>query len=134
MNGCDIIIYCLEKRMKKELCLKVSEFIMSRDDDQLKDLSVSQIAEHFQVDPSYLLRMFENYLKIDLEKYITQQKICRAAAMCYKDCTLTFDEIVNKIGFDKPADFKKLFIRYFGASPQEFAKQRRKMFPPHEFN
>lgn len=120
--------------MKKELCLKVSEFIMNQDDDQLKNLSVSRIAEHFQVDPSYLLRMFQNYLKIDLEKYITQQKICRAAAMYYKDCTLPLTEIIKKIGLDNPTSFKKLFIQYFGASPQEFAKQRRKMFPPHEFN
>ncbi len=120
--------------MKKELCLKVSEFVMNRADDQLRDLNVSQIAEHFRVDPSYLLRMFQNYLKIDLEKYITQQKICRAAAMCYKDCTLSLDEIVGKIGLDNPAQFKKLFVHYFGASPQEFVKQRRKMFPPHEFN
>ena len=120
--------------MKKELCLKVREFIMSRDDDQLKDLNVSRIAEHFQVDPSYLLRMFQNYLKIDLEKYITQQKICRAASMFHKDCTLTLEEIAEKIGLDNPAQFKKLFIYYFGASPQEFIKQRRKMFPPHEFN
>ncbi|MCX6583681.1 MAG: helix-turn-helix domain-containing protein [Candidatus Aminicenantes bacterium] len=120
--------------MKKELCLKVSEFIMSRDDDQLKDLNVSRIAEHFQVDLSYLLRMFQDYLKVDLEKYITQQKICRAASMCHKDCTIPLDEIAEKTGFDDPAQFKKLFVYYFGVSPREFAKQRRKLFPPHEFN
>ena len=122
--------------MNKELYMKIGEFVITRNDQELKHLKVSQIARHFGINFSYLSRIFKDSTMIDLKRFITKEKMYRAVRL-WEDGnsnTFTYKELAKKIGFKNPYYFKRLFRDYFGISPEEFTNYQRGDFPPHEFN
>jgi AraC-like DNA-binding protein len=122
--------------MNKELCMKIGKFVISRNDQELKQLKVSQIARHFGVNPSYLSRIFKDSTMIDLKGFITRERMCRAMLLWHNanGNTFTYKELAKKIGFKNPYYFKRLFREYFGIFPGEYTNYQRGEFPPHEFN
>jgi two-component system response regulator YesN len=122
--------------MTKELCVKVGEFVISRNDQELKHLNISQIANYFGVKPSYLSRIFKSSMRFDLKLFITKEKMYRAFLLCRNGNgnSITYKEIAKKIGFKNPHYFKRLFREHFGIYPEEYLNYQRGGFPPHEFN
>ncbi|MCP5108562.1 MAG: helix-turn-helix domain-containing protein [bacterium] len=120
--------------MKKEICQRVGEYVVRFRDDDLNTLSVAKVADHFGVGRSYLLRVFKDYMRGDLEQFIIQKKISRAAVFWEKDLTLTAKEVAFRVGIPELSRFNELFMDYFGIDPEGFVHQLRGEFPPREFH
>ncbi|MCP5102459.1 MAG: helix-turn-helix domain-containing protein [bacterium] len=111
---------------KQKISDRVTEFILTREMDQLAMLKVSSIASTFNVNPSYLSRIFKGDKDITLNEFITGEKMFRSALLLKKDRHVTMDELARIVGFSRADYFITLFKNYFGVHPKKFKKNRKK--------
>ncbi len=119
---------------KKKISDRVTEYILTRDTDQLAALKVSNIATTFEVNPSYLSRIFKGDKDITLNEFITGEKMYRSVCLLKKDKDMSMDQLAKKVGFSRADYFITLFKNYFGVHPREFKQLKRRRFQPSRFN
>ena len=116
--------YC--KRMQS--CLKSSA--MSRNVVSAVDyirthisgkLTVEDVAEAMNLNPSYLSKLFKKEMGITISQYIRDQKISIACNMLrhLDDSSLT---ISNYLGFSSQSHFIQVFKKCIGVPPEEYRK------------
>lgn len=110
---------------KKKISDRVTEFVLTRDTKDLGALRVANIAANFNVNPSYLSRIFKGDKDITLNEFITGEKMYRSVDLLRKDKDITMDELAQIVGFSRADYFITLFKNYFGVHPKKFRKGRR---------
>lgn len=105
---------------KKKISDRVTEFVLTRNIEELAELKVSNIASTFAVNPSYLSRIFKGEKDITLNEFITGEKMYRSVLLLKKDKNLSMDQLAKKVGFSRADYFITLFRNYFGVHPKEF--------------
>jgi two-component system response regulator YesN len=105
---------------KQNLADSVVEFVLLQNDEELAALTVKRIANHFDVNPSYLSRRFMMDKKISLGDLILRVKIFRSTLILRENKDLTINEVARKMGFCTPGYFINVFKKYFGTSPGKY--------------
>ncbi|MCI0750247.1 MAG: AraC family transcriptional regulator [Flammeovirgaceae bacterium] len=85
------------------------------------ELSLKNLADLAALNPYYLLRLFKQYFKATPHQYITQRRIKEAKVLLSRSYGVS--EVCRKVGFEDIASFSKLFKRYTGVPPSEYAKE-----------
>lgn len=92
-------------------------------------LTVQDIADHFEMTPVYLTRLFKKYHGVTTNQFITQMKIQQA-----EEILLTTDKSIKEIALELSFSSEKYFMRVFkkahGITPTEF----RNSFPKTYMN
>ncbi|MFC4596778.1 response regulator [Cohnella hongkongensis] len=87
----------------------------------LKGLTLNDIAHKNHVSPNYLSYLFKKYMGINLWEYVIKLRMEES-----KRLILTTDlrryEIADRVGYESPEHFSKIFKKYFGCSPSELKK------------
>ncbi|MCU0289838.1 MAG: hypothetical protein MUF15_26025 [Acidobacteria bacterium] len=113
--------------MNKKISLIVEqavEYILTRDIEELKTLTVEKIAGYLNVDTFYLLKAFENEQNVVLKNFITREKIYRAVFILEKNQCISIDEISEKLGFSQANDFAAEFQEYLAIDPHRYKELR----------
>lgn len=110
---------------KRKISDRVTEFVLTRETPDLGSLRVANIAATFDVNPSYLSRIFKGDKDITLNEFITGEKMYRSVNLLRKEKDLTMDELAKVVGFSRADYFITLFKNYFGVHPKKFRKSRR---------
>jgi AraC-like DNA-binding protein len=100
------------------------EFILTRNIEQLGNLTEEEIAETLKVKPSYLLKTFRTQQNIALKRFITREKIHRAIFILDKNQAISVDELSHKLGFHKTAEFSLEFQSYLAIDPYRYRELR----------
>ena len=79
-------------------------------------LSVSSIAEHFQLNPSYLSRIFKKLMGIGLSDYLQWIRVDEAKKLL-KKTDLNVYEISQKVGYNGVQTMNRAFKKYEGTTP-----------------
>lgn len=108
--------------MKKKISDRVTEFVLTREVDELADLKVANIAGTFDVNPSYLSRIFKGEKDITLNDFITGEKMYRSVMMLRKERVLSMEQLARKVGFSRADYFITLFRNFYGVHPREFKR------------
>lgn len=91
------------------------------DEHSLEDISVQSVAEHFQISPTYLSRLFKQATGKPLMQYVIQRKIGEAQTLLLvTDMSIT--EIAQRVGYDNLSHFVKMFTQNVGLSPRKYRK------------
>ncbi|MGN0365923.1 MAG: response regulator [Suilimivivens sp.] len=98
-------------------CKKIMMYIEENYKDP--ELTVSSIAEHFQLNASYLGTMFKNVRDQSILQYITKVRMDQAKQLLSTGNHLV-SEIATAIGYSDVFYFSKCFKKNFGCSPKEF--------------
>lgn len=114
------------KKSKKNnlLAERAVEFILTRGVAELATLTEEKIAENLKVKPSDLLKTFMMQQSLTLKRFITREKIHRALFMLEKNQALSVEELSNKLGFPRAADFILEFKAYLDVDPYEYKELR----------
>ncbi len=88
-------------------------------DHMEEDLSLNVLAAKVYMNPSYLSRIFSQKTHEQLVNYIRRQKVEHASVLLMNN-DLKIYEISQKLGFENPNYFAKVFRKISGISPQEF--------------
>lgn len=85
-------------------------------------LSLSEIAEHFNLNASYLSRLFKKQSGIQLSKYIIEYRMQKALVLLERP-DLSIKAIALSVGYNDPLYFSKEFARKFKKSPTSYRQE-----------
>jgi len=102
-----------------DVIIKAKKYI----DDNLQnnELSLSLIAKHLYLNPSYLSRMFKKEIGISFIEYVTKVRMEKAIELLKKGDMKAF-EIADSIGISDSNYFSTCFKKYTGLSISEYKK------------
>ncbi|QUL55728.1 AraC family transcriptional regulator [Paenibacillus tritici] len=96
---------------------KVTAFVQENYSD--KNLSVSQIGDHFSLTPQYVSRLFrEQTGQVGLRDYISQTRVEAAKALLLEGASI--DDTAEKVGFASSHAFIRVFKKYEGITPGKY--------------
>ena len=84
-----------------------------------KNISLHSIADLFQINNSYLSRLYRRETGLSVINAINQHRI-EIAKQLLQDPTLRISEIAQSTGFAEPAYFTQVFIKYTGENPRSY--------------
>lgn len=102
---------------------KGTAFLNFIEENYSRELSLNDIAEHFQYTPSYFSRFFKETVGVNYYAYLNYVRVHHAAQMLLAgDTTLTECALSN--GFPNVKSFISMFKRIHGCTPKAFLKNR----------
>lgn len=85
------------------------------------DLTAAEVAQHVNVNPSYLSRMFKQEMGVTITDFLT--KIRMREAMRLLNTDLMIYEVAERVGYRSQHYFCVAFKRYTGITPTEYKQQ-----------
>jgi two-component system response regulator YesN len=83
-------------------------------------VQLGSAAEAAQVTPAYLSRLFSEYLKTNFTDYLTELRLEKGEKLI-RESGKSIKEIAFAVGYQDPNYFSKIFRKFRGISPTEFA-------------
>ncbi len=104
----------------EELCGKIIEHLKL---NYTESISIAQLSESFNLNPTYLSRIFKQITGRTPTRFLTDLRINKACALMSEHPELEIKEIAVRIGFSDQGYFSRLFKKETGRSPIEYRKQ-----------
>ena len=89
---------------------------------QREDLSVSEIAAHFYLNPIYLNRIFKKEKNITISQFIIREKM-ELAAKLLKLPDSSASMVANQVGYPNYPYFSTLFKKYYHCTPTQYKEE-----------
>ncbi|MFD2117551.1 helix-turn-helix transcriptional regulator [Paenibacillus yanchengensis] len=86
-----------------------------------RDLSLTDIADHFNLSESYVSKLLKNTLNINFKQYVNTLKVNRAKELLMQQ-TYKVHEVATIVGCNNTNTFIRIFKQYEGISPGEYMK------------
>lgn len=107
--------------MKKEtLSDRVVKFVLNCPLDEFQNLTVTKIANTFNVNRSYLSRRFKQDKEFTLCEFLARERLSRSVGLLRSDSDMTISELADKMGFSNVNYFIQVFKRYYGTPPGRY--------------
>ena len=84
-----------------------------------KRIGISDVCKKFGYSKSYLAKIFHEQTGLTIANYSNRAKIKEAKQLIRED-NLNLSEISDRLAFDNPQYFSRVFRRITGMSPTEF--------------
>ncbi|WP_259751846.1 AraC family transcriptional regulator [Lactococcus lactis] len=97
------------------------EIILYIDEKYMYDLSVNEIAQYYEIDRTYIYRLFRRYKRTTPSKYIQELRLKKACSLLKKS-SLTITEISYSTGFSSPSYFSKFFVSKMKMTPLSYRR------------
>lgn len=88
------------------------------------EISVARLAEHCGTSERSLLRHFRSHYGLTPQGYVQKLRVERAKALL-ETSQLSFEEIVERCGYNDAASFRKLFKRATALTPGDYRERYR---------
>ncbi len=112
---------------------QVMRFILSRDTEELGELTILKIACKLNISQSHLYQIFQNEKKIPPGKFLMMAKMIRAAILLEESDELPPIKVVSKkMGFCSTDYFTRIFKEHFGTTPGKYREYSRQRSMPRE--
>jgi len=105
---------------------KLNEVLRYMSSNIDKPISINDLAELFQMQPSHFIRFFKKQTGYTPAKYLLERKL-HHARVCLEKTDMYIYEIMEKIGVKNPATFSKQFKAKYSYSPSEYRKRNNKI-------
>lgn len=102
----------LENKLAEELCEYLAEHVCER-------VTLDSLSERFHFGKSHLCDIFKKAQGDTIVQYHLKLKIAEAKRMLREE-KLTVSEISERLGFESPAYFSRIFTKLSGMSPRAF--------------
>ena len=86
-----------------------------------KGLTIHDVAKKNHVSPNYLSYLFKKYTGYNLWEYVIKLRMEESKTLIL-NTDLRRYEIAERVGYESPEHFSKIFKKYFGVSPSELKK------------
>ena len=82
-------------------------------------IMVHDIANYIGINRSYLASIFKKKLGISPQEYLVSFRLKKSAEML-TNTTMSIQEIAEKVGYENPLTFSKMFKKSYGVSPKHY--------------
>ena len=86
-----------------------------------KGLTLHEVAQRNHVSPNYLSYLYKKQTGYNLWEHVIKLRMEESMRLL-QQTDLRRYEIADRVGYESPEHFSKIFKKYFGASPSEFKK------------
>jgi len=86
-----------------------------------KGLTLHEVAHENHVSPNYLSYLFKKYTGFNLWEYVIKLRMEESRRLLLGSDLRRY-EIADKVGYESPEHFSKIFKKYYGVSPSEMKK------------
>jgi len=91
-------------------------------DEHIKDdITLTEVAAHVHLNPSYFSVLFKDEIKLNFSEYITRRRIQRAKELLLST-KLTINEVAEEVGYNTTKYFIKIFKEYEKMTPTAYRK------------
>lgn len=122
----DTVMDYVDKENKKaedDLADQLLDYIHQNYD---KDISLLDIGGHFNLSSCYISTLFKNITGENFKDYLSRYRIKKAKEILKKDPSIKNSHLAQMIGCNTVATLFRLFNKYEGMSPGQFAKSLEK--------
>ncbi len=116
----DLDEYTSQSYTTFERCLSVIE------QNYLTLSSVSDLAKACHVSTGYMSRIFKKFAEESPSEMLMRLKLNRAGELLLQQ-HLLIKEVADRIGYDDPYHFSRLFKQYYGMSPKHFRESLKRV-------
>ncbi|EFM08930.1 two component transcriptional regulator, AraC family [Paenibacillus curdlanolyticus YK9] len=106
----------LANRESDGVVKKVIQFIKEQVEE---NISRDDVANHVNLNPAYLSRLFKKETGANLIDYLIETKMKRAKQLL-ESTSLTVSGVALQVGYSNFSHFTKMFKKQFGMNPQEY--------------
>lgn len=103
----------------------ISQMINSIEDNLYSNISVEELCAEMNYSRAYLSKIFKTTTGFTILEYILNRKIMQAKKLI-KENDYNFSQISDKLAFDNPHYFTRVFKRISGMTPSEYKNSVRK--------
>ncbi len=100
----------------KDIVKQAADYI---DEYYYEDISLTGLANQYNVEPSYFSKLFRQQIGETLMVYLTKVRIEKAKTYM-KDPTINLTEISFMVGYDDYSYFSRVFRKIIGMSPRDY--------------
>ena len=100
-----------------ELCREVVCFINKQPIEKLGKMTLSHIAQEFNLSLSNLSRVFNRTMNVKLNAFFVEHKMLKCALLLHHKPSLSIKEVAKISGFSDIDYFNKIFKKHFGTTP-----------------
>ncbi|MFX3674919.1 MAG: helix-turn-helix transcriptional regulator [Paenisporosarcina sp.] len=97
----------------------VNKVVLFINDEVESDLSVEDIAKHFNVSTSHLSRIFREHVEITLVEYLNVRRV-EESQYYLRHTNKSISEISQQYHFCNQSYFTRIFKKYTGVTPKQF--------------
>ncbi|MDL2300856.1 AraC family transcriptional regulator [Lachnospiraceae bacterium OttesenSCG-928-D06] len=90
------------------------------------ELSVETVADRYGFSLSYFSKLFNSYTGKTFPDYMNQLRLQIAKELLQDESQMSIQEIGKKVGFNSSSYFSAAFRKYYGVSPSQIRKIRKK--------
>lgn len=94
-----------------------------------RDFDIDELASQVAVSPSYLFRLFKKKMSVTPMHYRNIVRIDKAKLLL-ADPALSVDAVAERVGFEDPKYFARVFRDHTGASPSVYRRSREPDYRP----
>lgn len=95
----------------KNVSEKVIEFILTRSNDELADLTIQKMTCKLKISRSHLYHLFKNEMKFTPGDYLMMIKMLRSANLLVENHTLPIEKLLRGWGFPVPIILRNYSVR-----------------------
>mgnify|MGYP006289079847 CR=1 FL=1 len=106
-----------ENTAQKDLARDILEYLRT---NYTKQISLSELAERFYINPAYLTRTFKKNTGIVPSRYIQDLRVNEAKGLLVKFPDMEVKEIAAVVGYSDQCYFSRIFKKETGQSPLEY--------------
>lgn len=112
------VFFPSKESLQHHLVQAIKDYV---DENIEKNIMISDICRHIGYSKSYLSKVFHEQSGQTMTNYIIKRKISRAKVMI-REGLYNFTEISEKLNFDTPQYFSRIFKKITNMTPSEFKK------------
>lgn len=112
-------MYTFFEKQEYDLTEQIKTYIQK---NYMNDISISQIADNFNLTPNYLSSIFHQRTHCKLIEYITEVRITNAKRLLVKNNTASVKDITVMVGYTSSRHFSTLFQKFTGQTPSSYRK------------
>lgn len=111
-----------EKKFKAGHSLFIESVKRHINENLDSQMSLETVADHFDVSPGHLSRLFKEYSNLCFGEYLKKQKIVTAAAILRRSPDEEIARIAARLGYHTPSYFSRIFKEAYGMTPAKYRK------------
>lgn len=109
---------------EESLSDRLIRYIATRKDEDFAALSVSSLADAFNIHRSKLSRTFKAERKETLDNFLSNERMYRSAFILMSGENVPIKELARLVGFRSGDYFVRVFRQFFGMTPRQYKEYK----------
>lgn len=111
-------------KQEKDIDIEAGKYIIDAvkeyiNKNYMKDITLTEVASHVYVNPSYLSYIFKEVVGVNFVHYLTDCRIQKATILL-KDPKYKVYEVGEMVGYNNSRYFSEIFKKYIGITPYKY--------------